>query len=150
MIKVILLNKSELGKIGNIVNVKSGYARNYLVPYNKAIYATKVNIKEFNNQMSVIVKSQKEELRKIDRLYRKIYSLSPLVIKSKCSKNGKLFGSINSVNISKIISDKINFSISRNFIILPNGPLKYLSDYKIYISLYKKKKFDFIVKIISI
>ncbi len=149
MIKVILLNKNKLGKTGSVVDVKSGYARNYLFPYNKAIYASKENIKKFNKKLSLVVKLEKEELYKISNLYKKIISLSPLVIKSKCSKKGKLFGSINSESISKIISSKINFNISKKFIILPNGPLKYISEYKIIIFLYKKKKFSFLVKVVS-
>ncbi len=149
MIKIILLNKNKLGKIGSVVNVKSGYARNYLIPYNKAIYASEENIKRFKKRLSLIIKLEKEELSKINNLYKKIISLSPLMIKSKCSKNGKLFGSINSESISKIISNKINFNISKNFIILPNGPLKYVSEYKIIIFLYKKKKFSFFINIVS-
>ncbi len=149
MIKIILLNKNRLGKVGNIVNVKSGYARNYLVPYNKAIYATKKNIEKINEKLTLIIKFKKKELSKINNLYEKIISLSPLLIKSKCSKNGKLFGSINSDFISKIISSKINYNIPKNFIILPNGSLKYLSKYKIVISLYKKKKFNFFINIVS-
>ncbi len=150
MVKVILLNKNKLGKIGSIVNVKSGYARNYLIPYDKAIYATKSNIKEFNEKLTSILELKRKELYEINVLYKKINSLSPLIIKCKCSKNGRLFGSINSSYISKIISTKINFNIPKNFVILPNGPLKYLSEHKIFIFLYKKKKFDFFIKIISI
>ncbi len=149
MIKIILLNKNKLGKVGNIVNVKSGYARNYLIPYNKAIYATKKNITKFNEKLALIIDFRKKEFKKINYLYKKIISLSPLVIKSKCSKNGKLFGSINSDIISKIISNKINYNVPKSFIILPSGPLKYLSKYKIIVSLYKKKKFDFFVHIIT-
>ncbi len=149
MIKIILLNKNKLGNIGNIVNVKSGYARNYLIPYGKAIYASKKNVIKFNEKLSLAKKLEKEELHKINDLYRKIISLSPLIIKSRCSGNGKLFGSINSENISKIISSKINFKITKNFIILPDGPLKYLSKYKIIISLYKRKRFDFFVDVVS-
>ncbi len=150
MVKIILLSKNKLGKVGNIVNVKSGYARNYLIPYDIAIYATSENIKKFNEQMSSILEIKRKELYEINLLYKKIFSLSPLIIKSKCSKNNRLFGSINSNYISKIISNKINFNIPKNFVILPNGPLKYLSEYKIFIHLYKKKKFDFFIKIISI
>ncbi len=150
MVKVILLNKSLLGNIGNIINVSSGYARNYLIPYSKAIYASKENIKYFNNKIYLDNKYKEKEISKINELYKKIISLSPLLIKSKCSKKGKLFGSITSKKISKIISNKINFNIPEKFIILPNNSsLKYLNKYNINIFLYKKKKFNFLVEIVS-
>ncbi len=150
MVKIILLNKNTLGNVGSIVNVKSGYARNYLIPYNKAIYASKDNINKFNEKFSFISELKKRKKDEINKLYKKIILLSPLIIKSKCSKKGKLFGSITSETISKIISRKINFNIPKGFIILPNNSLKYLSKYKIIISLYKKKKFDFFVVVVSL
>ncbi len=149
MVKIILLNKTMLGNVGSIVDVKSGYARNYLIPYNRAIYASKDNINKFNEKFSLISELKKKRKNEINKLYKKIILLSPLIIKSKCSKKGKLFGSITAETISKIISKKINFNISRNFVILPNSSLKYLSKYKIIISLYKKKEFDFFIEIIS-
>ncbi len=150
MIKIIVLKRCSLGNIGDIVNVKSGYARNYLIPYNKVIFADKENIKNFNKKNNSLCVKEKKSLSEIKFLYKKIKFLSPLIIKSKCSKNGRLFGSIKIKYIYKILSEKLNLKFSEKDFFLPKINIKNIGIYKINIFLYKVKKIDFIIKVISV
>ncbi len=144
-VKVIILDKS-ISNIGNILKVNPGYARNYLIPYNKAVYATYKNINKFSNKSKFL----DFKLFKLDKLKRKIISLSPLNIKLRSDKNNKLFCSIKNIDIKNIFLDKLNIKISKKCIILPKGPIKYLGNYIINISLYKKDYFNFLIKIKSL
>ncbi len=149
MIKIIIIKKNSLGKIGNILNVKLGYARNYLIPYNFALYATKNNINKFNRINLIKDIKDKNKKKKLHIIYKNIILLSPIKLYYKCSKNGKLFDSLNSNDISNIISKKLNYKLSKKSIILLNGPIKFIGKHLINISL-NKKKIDFYINIIAI
>ncbi len=148
-IKVIVLNKN-ISFIGNIIKVNSGYARNYLIPYNKAVYATSYNIKKYNKKYLDNIKFNNNKLSKFKKLYNKIIFLSPLEIKLRCDKKNKLFGSIKNIDIKNIFLEKLNIKISKKCIIFPNGPIKYLGNYIIKISLHKENVFDFLINIKSL
>ncbi len=150
MIKIIILKKNNLGNFGDIVNVKLGYARNYLIPYNKAIYATKININKINKKKIFLSEFKKNKEIKYDYIYKKISLLSPLRLYYRCSKNGKLFNSLKSIDIYKILLSKVKYNFSKKSIVLPNGPIKKIGSHKINIVLYRKKNFSFIIDIISI
>ncbi len=150
MVKVILLNKSFLGKIGNIINVKSGYARNYLIPYNKALYFNNDNIKKVNEEKMSFNILKDKNIKKIDSIYKKVILLSPMNLYYRCSKFGKLFSSFKIFDLYKIFLKKIKYKISKKNIIFPNGPIKYIGKHIINIYFNKNKKIDFIINIISI
>ncbi len=149
MIKIILLKKSFLGNIGSILNVKSGYARNYLIPYNIAVYANHENIKKFSTYSVLLSQKEKNKILQSRVLCDKLKKLSPLLIKFKCSKNGKLFGSIKVIDICNILSSRLDYKFSKKNFFLPNGSLKFLGKYVINIFLYKDIKIDFIINIVS-
>ncbi len=144
-VKVIILDKN-ISYVGNILKVSRGYARNFLIPYNKAVYATSKNINKFYK----VNKYLNNKILKLNKLKDKIINLSPLNIKLRCDKNKKLFCSIKNIDIKNIFLDKLNIKISKKCIILPNGPIKYLGNYIINISLYKKDIFDFLINISSL
>ncbi len=144
-IKVIILDK-KISYIGNILKVNSGYARNFLIPYNKALYATNKNINNFFKDN----KNLDNKYSRLNILKNKIIDLSPLNIKLRCDKNNKLFCSIKNIDIKNIFLDKLNIKISKKCIILPKGPIRYLGSYIINIYLYKKDCFDFIININSL
>ncbi|MFI4853228.1 MAG: 50S ribosomal protein L9 [Candidatus Makana argininalis] len=145
---ILLYNIKKLGSIGKKVNVKPGYARNYLFPSGQAIQSNKKNLKYFTkikNKLKInkeILKNANKE--KID----KINNLKNIVIKAKSGLEGKLFGSIRIQDIyDKIIKQGIN--INKNEIKLPNGLLRTIGSHKIEIKISKDIIINFNVNIIS-
>jgi len=132
--KVILKEDVKaLGSMGDIVNVKDGYARNYLIPKKLAVPANEKNMKEFLHHKRMIerklnkVKIQAEELKK------KIEEIE-LTIKQKVGKSGKLFGSITSLVLEKEL-EKVGLNIDRKKILLQE-PIKTLGNFKIKVKLH--------------
>ena len=132
--KVILKEDVKaLGSMGDIVNVKDGYARNYLIPKKLAVPADEKNLKEFLHHKRMIerklnkVKIQAEELKK------KIEEIE-LTIKQKVGKSGKLFGSITSLVLEKEL-EKVGLNIDRKKILLQE-PIKTLGNFKVKIKLH--------------
>ncbi len=132
--KVILKEDVKaLGSMGDIVNVKDGYARNYLIPKKLAVPADERNLKEFLHHKRMIerklnkVKIQAEELKK------KIEEVE-LTIKQKVGKSGKLFGSITSLVLEKEL-EKVGLNIDRKKILLQE-PIKTLGNFKVKIKLH--------------
>ena len=134
--KVILKEDVKaLGSMGDIVNVKDGYARNYLIPKKLAVPADEKNLKEFLHHKRMIerklnkVKIQAEELKK------KIEEIE-LTIKQKVGKSGKLFGSITSLVLEKEL-EKVGLNIDRKKILLQE-PIKTLGNFKVKIKLHSE------------
>ncbi len=150
MIKVIILKKSYLGKIGDVINVKSGYARNYLIPFKKVLYFNDDNLKKINKKKILFNIIKNKNIKKIDDIYNKIILLSPMNLYYRCSKVGKLFSSFKLFDLYKIFLKKLKYKISKKNIFFPNGPIKYIGKHTINIFLNNNKKIDFIINIISI
>jgi large subunit ribosomal protein L9 len=147
--QVILLAKvKKLGNLGELVNVKSGYARNYLLPKGKAILATKKNIE--------IVESQKIELREkiasklniAKTRAKKIKLMGSIIIRSKSGEEGKLFGSIGSRDIAEAIT-LLGVSVNKNEIRLPNGILRHTGEHKVIFLPHNEIRLEITVDIIS-
>ncbi len=148
MVKIIVIKKNYLGKIGDIVNVKLGYARNYLIPYSFALYVSKKNINFLKKKYILKNKINKEKENKFLEIYNKLILLSPINLYYKCGKNGKLFNSIKSIDISNIISKRLNCVFDKKYIKLFNRPIKYLGKYIIKIFFYNKN-INFVINVIS-
>ncbi len=138
MVKVILLvqlNKDN--KIGDLINVKSGYARNFLIPYNKAVYA----YHSLKDTQHVVENKDKRHtlLFNIDDLKKKIRLFTPLIIRVKCSKSGKLFGSIKSYDIYNLFLKKMGMNIPIKYFNFSKLSYKYIGKYSIDISVFKEK-----------
>ncbi|WP_367670531.1 50S ribosomal protein L9 [Sodalis-like secondary symbiont of Drepanosiphum platanoidis] len=144
LIKKIL----NLGNIGDKINVKNGYARNFLIPKEKAILVTKENIEYFKKKQL----QEKLKIKKIKKIAQikadKINKLSNIIIYAKSGEKGKIFGSIGYKEILKEIK-LMGINLIKKEIKLPNGPLKNIGDYKIYIKLYNKIYANVIVKILK-
>ncbi len=150
MIKIIVLKKfNSFVKEGDILFVKSGFARNYLFPFGKAILATKDNINKINYNINLNKEIENKNFLKLKDLSNKIKKLSPLVIKSRVSSNNKLFGSVNVNDIYLKIVSNLLFKIKKKYIFLPNGSLKKIGNHIIKINLSDKIFFDFVIKIVS-
>jgi len=131
--KVILLEKiSKLGNLGEEIIVKSGFARNFLFPKYKAIISNKKNRLFFQNKLKEIEKNNIINIEKTKEKEKIINELS-LVIKSKCSDKGKLFGSITNKNISSLLESH-NVYVQKSDIDT-QGIINQLGKYEILINL---------------
>ncbi|MBK4764779.1 MAG: 50S ribosomal protein L9 [Pantoea sp. Brub] len=148
--KVIMLNNITgiIGDIGDIINVRAGYARNYLIPTGKAIIATKQNtdkIKLIKAELEAKLNAILSEA-KIKR--EKIHSLTKITISSKAGNKGKLFGSVGAKNIANVITSK-GIQINKNEIRLPNGVLRHVGEHEIGIQLHSKVFAKLIVNVVD-
>ena len=115
--EIILLEKiQKLGEIGSIVKVKPGYARNFLVPLGKALYATKENRKVFEEKRSNIEAENTKKIQEAKALSSKIINKEVVLIRA-ASDAGQLYGSVTSKDIAKSINEK-EFLINKNQILL--------------------------------
>ena len=132
--EVILLEKIEnLGDLGDKVNVKSGYARNHLIPKAKAKYATEENIKEFEKQKTELEKIAKENLEISIKRKEKLDGFT-LKIAAEANEEGILFGSIGPYEIEKQLIEN-GHEIERKEIRMPEGAIKKIGEYPINIHL---------------
>lgn len=130
--QVILLEKIvNLGQLGDIVKVKKGYARNYLIPQGKAKWATESAIAEFNTKRAELEKKQAEKLGSAQALATKLDGLM-LQVTQKSGVDGKLFGSVTSSNILESLKAQ-GFSVEKSMIRMPEGQIKQIGDYPITI-----------------
>ena len=132
--KIVLLERiNKLGQMGDIVDVRSGYARNFLLPSKKALRATKENIDFFKKQKSILEAKNLENKKEAEVVKAKIDGKSFILIRS-ASDTGALYGSVSSKDINEIVfADGIE--ISKNQIKLEK-PIKELGVYKIIVSLH--------------
>ena len=132
--KIVLLERiNKLGQMGDIVDVRSGYARNFLLPLKKALRATKENINFFKEQKSILEAKNLENRKEAESVKTKIDGKSFILIRS-ASDTGALYGSVSSRDINEVISAD-GVEISKNQINL-DKPIKELGIYKININLH--------------
>ena len=142
---IILLEKiKKLGDIGDEVTVKSGYARNFLVPNNKALYATPENRKYFEEKKTEI-KSQNENLIKKAKEKLKKLSEQEVILIRAASDTGQLFGSVSTKDIVNSLAEK-NISVLKNEIDL-NKSIKYLTFEKVTINLHPEVSCEIILNV---
>ncbi len=146
--KVILLeNLTKIGSIGEIIDVKRGFARNYLISNKKALYASKENIKEVEKIKTELNKKDQEKKKNAKQLYEilknKVYEVKKLT-----TENNDLYGSIKPTEISKIINevDKIDIKPLQ---IQPLNEIKSLGIFKVKINLHSEVQAEIKIKVIS-
>src|ERR1700759_3955722 len=133
--EVILLQKvANLGQIGDRVKVKSGYARNYLVPTGRATMATAANIAQFEAQRHELEAKAAQELAAAQARAVK-FGASKLEIKAKAGTEGKLFGSIATPDIAEA-AVKAGQPIARAEVRMPNGPIRTTGDHTVQLHLH--------------
>lgn len=136
----------SLGKAGEIVNVSDGYGRNYLIPKGLAVPADEKNIKAFELQKKKILEALEREKEKTAQFAETLRSLT-LTIKAKAGEEGKLFGSITTMDISAELR-KQGIELDRKRIQL-DEPIKRLGEYKILVKLPHDINSEFILRVIS-
>ncbi len=133
--QIILLEKVEnLGNIGDIVKVKSGYGRNFLLPKGKAKMATKENVAEFEKVREELERQAAQELTTAQQRAESIDGTT-IEIKAKAGSEGKLFGSVGTVDIAEACEAK-GITIERREVRLADGPLRIVGEHDVEIHLY--------------
>ena len=135
--KIILLeNLRKIGSIGDIINVKRGFARNYLIAKKKALYASKENIKEVEKIKSDLGKKDLEKKKEAKKTFEKING-KIFSIKKLSTENNELYGSVKPTEISKIILESEKLELKPSMIQLENE-IKALGDFKVKINLHSE------------
>ena len=145
--KVILLeNLRKIGSIGEVIDVKRGFARNFLIANKKALYASKENIKEVEKIKNELSKKDLEKKKVAKDIFDKI-KLKEYVIKKLSTENKELYGSVKPTEISKIIKDKDGIEVAPSMIQLMDD-IKSLGDFKVNINLHSEVQAEIKVKVI--
>ncbi|OFZ86502.1 MAG: 50S ribosomal protein L9 [Betaproteobacteria bacterium RIFCSPLOWO2_12_FULL_62_58] len=133
--QVILLEKvANLGQLGEVVKVKEGFARNFLIPHGKARRATPANLAEFEKRRAELEKAQGEALSAAQEQAARLDGLM-IQITQKAGVDGKLFGSVTNFDISETL-EKQGFEIPKAAIRMPQGPLKVVGDHPLKVALH--------------
>jgi large subunit ribosomal protein L9 len=133
--QVILMEKlANLGNLGDVVKVKDGYARNYLIPHGKAKRATEENLKVFEAKRAELEKAQSAALAQATDRGAKLNGLV-LKITQKAGVDGKLFGSVTNHDIVEALKAQ-GHEVERSHIRMPTGALKQAGDYPLQIALH--------------
>lgn len=133
--QVILLEKvANLGQLGDVVKVKDGYGRNFLIPQGKAKRATEANLKEFEVRRAELEAKQAQILADAQVRAGKLEG-AVVTIEQKAGVDGRLFGSVTNVDIAEAVTGS-GVEIKRHEVRLPNGPLKAIGEYELEIALH--------------
>ena len=140
---ILIENIEKLGKVGDVVKVKDGYARNYLIPKKKVLRANKENLKVFDEKKSTIEAEEKKRKKKSEEIAKKIKNLEIIIIRN-ASENGQLYGSVTSKDIVKeiLLLNKIELL---NEQINLKKTLKSIGVYEVEISVYTDLKIKILV-----
>jgi len=146
--KVILLeNLAKIGSIGEIIDVKRGFARNYLISNKKALYASKDNIKEVEKIKTELNKKDLEKKRNAKQIYESLKNKT-FEVKKLTTENKDLYGSIKPTEISKIISQFNKIDVKPS-LIQPLNEIKSLGIFKVRINLHSEVQAEIKIKVIS-
>ena len=133
--QVILIDKvGKLGDLGDVVKVKDGYARNYLIPTGRARRATQANMEVFAAQKAELERVAAEKLADAQRRAEKLEGTS-VTISQKAGVDGRLFGSITNADISDALKAQ-GHEVVKSEIRLPEGPFKTLGEYPVVLALH--------------
>jgi len=145
--KIILLeNIRKIGSIGEIIDVKRGYARNFLISKKKALFASKSNIKEVEIIKKELNKKDQEKKKQAKSIQEKIKN-KVLEIKKLSTENKELYGSVKPTEISQILKDNEKIEINPS-LIQPIKEIKSLGDFKVMINLHSEVQEEILVKVI--
>jgi large subunit ribosomal protein L9 len=146
--QVILLEKvSNLGNLGDVVKVKDGYARNFLIPTRQARRATESAIKEFETKRADLEKAAAEKLTAAKTLGEKIGGVV-VRIAQKAGVDGRLFGSVTNADIADAM-EKMGFAISKSQVRMPHGPLKMVGEHTVSVAAHTDVVVDVTVQVVA-
>ena len=143
---ILLENIQNLGGLGDLVSVKPGYARNFLVPYGKAVWATdgaRVKVDERRVQLAKLEEDRLDVARaKSERLP------AELTVSRKAGEDGKLYGSVSAADIAEILQEQ-GIAVGRSEVSLPQGPIKEIGEMSLDILLHPEVRADLLVKVVE-
>ena len=143
---ILLENIQNLGSLGDHVTVKPGYARNFLIPYGKAVWATddaRVKVDERRVQLAKLEEDRLDVARaKAERLP------AELTIARKASEDGKLYGSVSAADIAEILHEQ-GIAVGRSEVSLPQGPIKEIGETPLDILLHPEIRAQLMVKVVE-
>jgi large subunit ribosomal protein L9 len=146
--QVILLEKvANLGNLGDVVRVKDGYARNFLIPQRKARRATETAIADFEARRAELEKVAAEKLSAAQDVGQKL-SGQVIQVSQKAGVDGRLFGSVTNHDIAEALAAK-GFPVEKGAVRLPTGPLKMVGDHPVAVSLHTDVVVDVIVQVVG-
>jgi len=144
---ILLENVENLGGIGDLVKVKPGYGRNFLLPQGKAALATPENIKQIEIRRGELEKAAAAEVAKAKTRAATINGLE-LVIAANAGSEDKLFGSVGPIDIAEAFS-AVQIEVERSEIRMPDGPIHELGEYPIGIHLHAEINAEVSVKVVA-
>ena len=146
--KVILLeNLRKIGSIGDIINVKRGFARNYLISNKKALYASKENIKQVEKIKIELNKKDQEKKKNVKNIFEKI-NKKEYLIKKLSTENNELYGSVKPTEISKLILELDKLEIKPSMVQLTEE-IKSLGIFKVKINLHSEVQAEINIKVVA-
>ena len=144
--QIILLDKVvNLGNLGEIVKVKDGYARNFLIPQGRARRATENNKKEFEAKRAELEKAAAAKLAECQALGEKLGG-STIKVTQKAGVDGRLFGSVTNADVAEELN-KQGYKLVKSQVRLPNGPIKVIGDSTVSVSLHTDVLVDITVTV---
>jgi large subunit ribosomal protein L9 len=133
--QIILLEKvTNLGGLGDVVKVRNGYARNFLIPHGKAKRATRENLAEFEQRRAELEKVQSQQLADAQDKAAKLDNLA-VQIAQKAGVDGKLFGSVTNADIAEALKAQ-GFEVAKAAVRMPQGPLKNIGEHPLKVALH--------------
>ena len=146
--KVILLeNVKRIGSIGEVIEVKRGFARNFLIANKKALYASKENIKEVEKIKSELSKKDNEKKKEASQISEKLNN-KEFSIKKLSTENNELYGSVKPTEISKLVNEELKIDIKPSMI-QPIEEIKALGEFKVKIFLHSLVDAEIIINVTS-
>jgi large subunit ribosomal protein L9 len=146
--QIILLERVlNLGQLGEVVKVKDGYARNFLIPHGKARRATESAIKEFELRRAELEKIQADKLAAAQTDAEKLNGLT-VQLTEKAGVDGRLFGSVTNANIADALR-KQGFEVQKAMVHVVSGQIKNIGDHKVEIALHGDAKAEITVSVLA-
>ena len=144
---ILLDNVENLGSIGDLVKVKPGYGRNYLLPQGKAALATPENIKAIEARRAELEKAAAEELATAKKRAEAIQGME-LVISANAGSEDKLFGSVGPIDITEAFA-AVQVEVERSEIRMPDGPIHELGEFPIGVHLHPEVDVEVTVRVVA-
>ena len=146
--KIILLeNVRKVGSIGEVIEVKRGYARNFLISKKKALFASKENIKEVEKIKQDLSKKDQDKKKEAKLIHEKIKN-KLYEIKKLCTENKELYGSVKPTEISKMLQETDDVKINPS-LIQPSKEIKSLGDFEVLINLHPEVQTQIVIKTVA-
>ena len=147
--QVILMEKVvNLGGLGDVVKVKDGFARNFLIPQGKAKRATEANLKEFETRRADLEKKANEQLTGAQDKGQRLEG-TKVEIAQKAGVDGRLFGSVTNADIAEAVAKSTNIQVKKAEIRMPTGPLKHIGEFPIVIQLHSDVLANITVNVVA-